>query len=183
MKKSSRVSKADWLQQALDVLESEGIDGVRVERLARDVGVAKSGFYWHFRDRADLLKQMLRYWSDEFTESVLVSLKTRSGSPVDQLYSTMEMIEEQHLARYDLAIRAWAEHDAMANRTVRSVYRRRIEFVSELFRELGFRGQQLEMRVQMFVCYHSWQQTIFTDKTIANRRALRKLRCQLLAQK
>ena len=52
-----------------------GIVRVRVERLARDLGVAKSGFYWHFRDRADLLKQMLRYWSDEFTEAVVRAIE------------------------------------------------------------------------------------------------------------
>ena len=49
-----RVSKAQWLERALEVLETEGLQGVRVERLARDLGIAKAGFYWHFRDRSDL---------------------------------------------------------------------------------------------------------------------------------
>ena len=123
---------------------------------------------------------MLRYWSDEFTDAVVLSPRTRTGSPVGQLYSTIEMIEEQHLAKYDLAIRAWAEHDATARRAVRNVYRRRIEFVSQLFHELGFRGQELELRVQLFVCYHSWQQTIFLKATPVKRRSLRRLRCQRL---
>ena len=168
---------------ALDVLESEGIDGVRVERLARELGVAKSGFYWHFTDRNDLLQEMLRYWRDEFTESVLASPQTHRGSASDRLYRAVEMIEEQNLARYDLAVRAWAEHDPLARRAVQSVYRRRIEFVMELFRGLGFRGQELEMRVQLFVCYQSWQQTIFSSTPKAKQRALRKLRCKMLVKK
>jgi hypothetical protein len=31
------VNKADWLEKALDVLESDGIDEVKVERLAKEV--------------------------------------------------------------------------------------------------------------------------------------------------
>ncbi|MHC4350247.1 MAG: TetR/AcrR family transcriptional regulator, partial [Planctomycetota bacterium] len=54
--KAMRKSKAHWFQAALAALAREGIQGVRVERLARDLGVAKSGFYWHFRDRDDLLR-------------------------------------------------------------------------------------------------------------------------------
>ena len=37
-----RVSKARWLERALEVLETEGLQGVRVERLARDLGIAKA---------------------------------------------------------------------------------------------------------------------------------------------
>jgi AcrR family transcriptional regulator len=181
--KSSRVSKADWLARALDVLEEVGIDGVRIERLARDLGVAKSGFYWHFRDRPDLLQQMLKYWSDEFTESVLISPKTRQGSASDRLFNAMEMIEEQDLSKFDLAFRAWAEHDPFARRAIRRVYQRRLSFVTELFQHLGFRGQELEMRARLFVVYHSWQQTYSPKDTKAKRAAMRKLRHALLVKK
>lgn len=183
MKKSARVSKADWLARALDVLEEVGIDGVRIERLARDLGVAKSGFYYHFRDRPDLLKQMIKYWSDEFTESVLHSPKVLEGATGERLYSLMEIIEEQQLAKYDLAVRSWAEHDPIARRAVRRVYRRRLGFVTELMKELGFRGQELEMRARLFVAYHSWQQTFFRNDTKAKRRDLRKLRHAMLVKR
>lgn len=183
MTELSRVSKADWLVRALEVLEEVGIDGVRIERLARDIGVAKSGFYWHFRDRPDLLKQMLKYWSDEYTESVLSSPKAHEGSASDRLYNAMEMIEEQELARYDLAVRAWAEHDPLARRAVRRVYQRRDGFVTELFQNLGFRGQELEMRVRLFIGYQSWQQTFFHNDTKAQHRAMRKLRHAMFVKK
>ena len=62
-----RVTKAEWQELALKVLASEGVQGVRVERLARDLGIAKAGFYWHFRDRRDLLQSILAYWANEFT--------------------------------------------------------------------------------------------------------------------
>ena len=54
-----RVSKGEWLDMALDILTHEGIEGVRIERLADRLGISKSGFYWHFRDRDDLYRQLL----------------------------------------------------------------------------------------------------------------------------
>ena len=57
-----RRKKVDWLRAALAVFESEGIEGVRVERLARDLNVAKSGFYWHFKDRDQLYDELLGLW-------------------------------------------------------------------------------------------------------------------------
>jgi AcrR family transcriptional regulator len=74
-KNQIRKKKADWLEAALDVFEKEGIEGVRVERLARGLNVAKSGFYWHFKDRDDLHEQMLRYWEDEFTGVVTLNVE------------------------------------------------------------------------------------------------------------
>ena len=49
-----RVTKAEWLATALCELERGGIEAVKVERLSVILSVAKSGFYWHFRDRTDL---------------------------------------------------------------------------------------------------------------------------------
>ena len=40
-------------------LARHGIESVRVEVLARDLGVSKGSFYWHFRDRSELLEKLL----------------------------------------------------------------------------------------------------------------------------
>ena len=42
-KKQKRVSKNDWLVAAIDMLENDGIDKVNIERLARKLGISKSG--------------------------------------------------------------------------------------------------------------------------------------------
>ena len=44
-----------WIAAALECIAEGGIDAVRVEVLARDLGVTKGGFYWHFADREALL--------------------------------------------------------------------------------------------------------------------------------
>ena len=178
-----RVSKAEWLARALEVLADEGIQGIRVERLARDLGIAKAGFYWHFRDRRDLLRNMLDYWKDEFTTVVTGNIDLQAGDAKRRLDKTTTMIVEHDLAKYDLAIRAWATHDPEAAKAVKAVYRMRHDFIRQIFADLGFRGQQLEMRTQLCVCYHTWEHMILFDLPKDELHKLLRLQNKLLATK
>lgn len=175
-----RVSKAQWLERALEVLEAEGLQGVRVERLARDLGIAKAGFYWHFRDRPDLLQGMLDYWAQEYTAVLTDNPRLLEGDPEERLYKTTVLILDHDLAKYDLAIRSWAMHDRTAAKAVRRVNRMRLEFLRSMFHDLGFRGRQLEMRTRLFMLYHSWEQSTFQDLTKKERLALLRLQHKLL---
>ena len=53
-------SKGDvWIEAGFAEIARTGVDGVRVEVLAKNLGVTKGGFYRRFRDRAALLDGML----------------------------------------------------------------------------------------------------------------------------
>ncbi len=69
--KRARVSKRDWLLVALEALATSGVESVKVERLAKQLDVAKSGFYWHFKNRHAFLKELLRYWEEEYSGVVI----------------------------------------------------------------------------------------------------------------
>ena len=51
-----------WIDAATEVLVDRGIDHVRVDVLATQLGVTRGSFYWHFRDREDLLRRVLEAW-------------------------------------------------------------------------------------------------------------------------
>ena len=69
-KKIKRVSKNQWLAKALETLAASGVDAVKIERLAKALGISRSGFYWHFKNRQDLLEHLLAYWVNEYTGTV-----------------------------------------------------------------------------------------------------------------
>jgi len=176
----AKLSRERWLAAALDVFRDEGIEGVRVERLARELDVTKGSFYWHFKDRRELLKSMLKYWDEEFTDVVTSDPDFQSGNPRKRLESVAMMIEDRNLARFDLAIRAWAHHDAEAATAVRKVDRKRIKFVRSLFAEMGFQGKELDARTRIFVVFHSLQQTITGKTSRVERLRLLKIEHKLL---
>lgn len=102
--------------------------------------------------------------------------------PRDRLIRIAETILQFDLTRYDLAIRQWAVHDAQAARGVRRVDRIRLKFVGQAFRELGFTGDDLEMRTMLFVCYHTWEAPMFRQLSRKRRRELIDGRVELLTR-
>ena len=60
--KATRLDTAAWIAAAFDALAEGGIDAVRVEPLAKALGITKGSFYWHFADRRALLDAMLAAW-------------------------------------------------------------------------------------------------------------------------
>ena len=68
-----RQSKKSWLDAALKALASGGIDRVRVESLAKNLGVTKGSFYWHFKDREQFLDELLNFWAEQSTQTVIAN--------------------------------------------------------------------------------------------------------------
>lgn len=157
------MSKAEWLEVGLQALSEAGVSALTVEGLAKSLGIAKAGFYWHFKNRDDLLRQTLDYWTHELTGVVTSNLEILELEPKSRLIRTAEMIFDYELGRYDMAIRLWALQDAGADRAVRKVNRLRLNFVRNAFSELGFKDEDLEMRTMLYVCYHSWEWVTYRE--------------------
>jgi AcrR family transcriptional regulator len=174
--KQPRRKKVDWLRAALSVLEAEGVQGVRVERLARDLNVAKSGFYWHFRDRQQLYDDLVDYWEREFTQAVTQNAELALLPPEERLRRTSQLIFEHDLNRFDLAFRAWGQADPEVLARFNRIEEERLAWLRQIFREFGFKGAELEMRVRIFVGYHSWERSTLPPPSKAQAKRLIKRR-------
>ena len=69
-----QLQRIDWLLKALDIFVAEGIDAVRITRLAEDLGVTRGSFYWHFENREDLIAALVSYWKDKNTSAITESV-------------------------------------------------------------------------------------------------------------
>src|SRR3954453_21070949 len=58
------VRSESWIEAGFGEIARTGVEGVRVEVLAKNLGGTKGGFYRRFRDRAALLEAMLANWRD-----------------------------------------------------------------------------------------------------------------------
>jgi len=181
--KIKRISKDQWLTKALETLESSGVEAVKIERLAKALSISRSGFYWHFKNRQDLLEHLLGFWVREYTGVVTYNPDVIKLDPKKRLYTTMEMIRDKHLTKYDLAMTSWAKLDSHVHKVVMKVVKMRLDYLQAIFAELGFEGDELEMRTRLFVCYHSWEDTMFPDLSNQKHSKLLKLRYKYLIQK
>ena len=180
--KKTTLDREAWLRRSLEVLRDEGIQGVRVERLARDLAVTKGSFYWHFQDRDDLRRSMLDYWSDQYNDVIIENRAFLRAEPAEGLLAAITRMREEELDKYELAMRAWADHDSEADKTVRAVYEKRTAFVRGFFTRLGFRGLDAEIRTRVMLCYLSWEPNMYPDESEARRLKLLKLQHELLTR-
>lgn len=129
-----------------------------VDDLVAALGVTKGSFYWHFAGRAEFVREVLEYWSREFTFDVGRRIQTDDDpDPVCRLRLLMQFLCEEEHARYDIAIRAWATQEEVVARILKKVDRFRMSTVRDLFRQMGFSNDELETRTRLFVVYHGFE--------------------------
>jgi AcrR family transcriptional regulator len=144
-----------WIEAATQVLVDQGIDHVRVDVLARELGVTRGSFYWHFRDREDLLRSVLQAWRQRATEQLTERLESAHSDPHQQLRDVISLPfrgrAAAKAARIELAIRAWARRDAMARAFVDEADASRIGYIAQVFSSLGF--PIVDARSRAFLLY------------------------------
>jgi AcrR family transcriptional regulator len=158
---TGRVSKRQWLAAALDVLASEGVGRVRVADLARRLCISKSGFYWHFRNRDELLEEMKSYWVDEYNQQIISEVLDQDDPLRKRLMNLVSLIRKKQSGKYDLAFASWAKRDPLVHELLDQVRDMRIEFVKRLLSNEFRPGDELEARARLFVVYFSWSEVMF----------------------
>ena len=174
------VSKAQWLEAAMERLCDHSVADITVEGLAKELGIAKSGFYWHFKSREELLNALLDYWVHEVTEVITENVEVEALEPKSRLIMCAKMIHDLDLTRYEIGIRQFALRNEKASRIVKNANRLRMNFIRKAFSELGFAGDDLEMRTMLFACYHTWEASMFPGVSQKRRKALIGKRVDLL---
>lgn len=179
--RTNRLSRDSWLQRALEVVREEGVQNVRVERLARGLGVTKGSFYWHFRDFDELRDSILDYWDARYTDVVVENRRLIDDpDPAAALWSLVVQVCKEGLDKYELAMRSWAEHDARAEERVASVYEKRTKFIRGFFMRLGFGDLDAEVRTRSMLCYLCWAPSMYRGDSHGRRLKLLKMHHQLL---
>jgi AcrR family transcriptional regulator len=145
-----RTPRSAWIDAGLEALSAGGPDAVRVERLARALGVTKGGFYWHFDDRGDLLDAMLDAWEHTVIDDVIDQVEGSRGDARDKLRRLFALAgSRRDLVDVELAIRDWARRDDAAARRLRRVDNRRIAYLRSQFREICPDADEVEVRCML----------------------------------
>ena len=144
-----RLGPDDWMRAARRALLQGGPAAVRVETLASKLKVTKGSFYWHFRDRAELLDAILREWEDETEQFARVDSQADVRAAVESLIAEIGrriVASERGDAPSDAAIFAWS---AVSPGVARRVARVEEERLALLERLVGSR-QRAELA---YLCY------------------------------
>lgn len=124
-----------WIEEGLAALAAGGPEAVRIEVLAKRLGVTKGGFYGHFSDRNALFEAMLDTWESEAVDEVLATVDREGGDPKDRAQRAGALtFSDERLLPLDLAIRDWSRRDQRAAERLRRVDNQRMELLRETMR-------------------------------------------------
>jgi AcrR family transcriptional regulator len=183
---TARLSPEHWIEAATEVLVDQGIDHVRVDVLAGQLGVTRGSFYWHFRDREDLLRRVLSAWRERATEQLTHRLERAHTDPREQLHDVISLPfrgrAAAQAARIELAIRAWARRDEMARAAVDEADAARIAYHVHLFASFGFELAEARSRAFLLYGYEVAESLLHRQGSAEQKRVRAQLMEQLVLQ-
>jgi AcrR family transcriptional regulator len=156
-----------WIEAGLNELRSGGIERVRVEVLAKNLGLTKGGFYRRFKDRRALLDSILQSWTHGRIEALAKHTQLGGKSARNRLKSLIRLYSERvnpEGMAIELAIRQWARTDAAALAAVMSVDAARVKAGARLYRKLGLATDEAQARAVMLYSYIFGRSLIFLDQ-------------------
>jgi AcrR family transcriptional regulator len=157
----TRTPRSSWIDEGLRALAAGGPDAVRIEPLARALGVTKGGFYWHFPDRRALLDEMLDTWERVGVDEVIDRIEGQGGDAKAKLRRLSAIASSSdEVLRIDLAVRDWARRDKAVARRLRRVDNRRMDYMRSLFG--AFCPDEDEVEARCMLAFSLWIGNHFT---------------------
>ena len=126
-----------------------GPGAVRVEALAKTLGVTKGGFYGYFTDRRALLDEMLDAWEQGMLDDVIERVERQEGdarAKLRKLFALARSPGARELFKAELALRDWSRHDRAVAGRLRRVDNRRMDYMRSLFGAFCTDEEEVEVR-------------------------------------
>src|ERR1700733_844997 len=156
-----------WIEAGFRQLARAGVEGVRVEVLAKHLGVTKGGFYRRCEDRAALLEGMLQRWSAGRIAAIEQQTSLDGETARDRLRTLIRLYSERMNTEgmaVELAIRQWARSDQAAATAVARVDAARLKNVGQLYRATGAPPEQADAQAFLFYCFIFGQSLLFLER-------------------
>jgi AcrR family transcriptional regulator len=156
-----------WIEAGFEEIARTGVEGVRVEVLAKNLGVTKGGFYRRFRDRAALLESMLQSWSEGRIAAIEKHTSLDGATARERLKALIALYSERMNTEgmsIELAIRQWARSDEAAASAVSGVDAARLKNVGHLYRATGLAPDDADAQAFLFYCFIFGQSLLFLER-------------------
>ncbi|NRB21098.1 MAG: TetR/AcrR family transcriptional regulator [Rhodobacteraceae bacterium] len=135
-----RVTRDDWLNVAMDVLISDGVEQVKVLALAERMAVSRSSFYWYFKSRQDLLDALLKTWEQTNTAGLVGQATMAAETITAAVLNVWRCTANPDLfnTSLDFAVRDWARRSGPVRHLLDQSDTRRVEALTQMFQRYEF---------------------------------------------
>ncbi|WP_299737444.1 TetR/AcrR family transcriptional regulator [uncultured Roseobacter sp.] len=150
---TDRLGPDAWIDAAYAQFQEGGVSAVRIDPLAKHLNITRGSFYWHFKDRAALLRAVLTRWREEETERVIAANEAAGGDAGTRLLRLLHTCSSDD-GRLEIGMRDWATQDKGAQNEIRLIDKSRIEYMTSLAEDAGVPSDVARPRCR--VAYLAW---------------------------
>jgi AcrR family transcriptional regulator len=142
----TRTPRSAWIDAGLGMLAARGPEAVRIEPLAKALGVTRGGFYGQFESRAAFLDAMLDAWERTASDDVRDQVEQRGGDARTKIRRAGALTFSSRLLPTELAVRDWSRREPAIAARLRRVDNRRMDYLRSLFRTFCADEDDVEAR-------------------------------------
>ncbi len=166
-----KISAELWVETARQALVEEGIVGVKIEHLAKRLGVSRGGFYANFSDREEILDRLLEAWREKCRFLPDEPLGANPGLAVRWIELVVRRVIERsgYDQQFDMSVREWARSDQRVSLAVQMADRERVAGLCTFFRILGYDDEESEIRARVFDVHQIGYLTIGAETSVEDR--------------
>ncbi|NPD13943.1 TetR/AcrR family transcriptional regulator [Xinfangfangia sp. D13-10-4-6] len=145
-----RGSPEIWLNAACQALTEGGIDQVRILPLATRLGLARTSFYWHFKDRQSLLDALADRWESRTTQPLVSACAAYAASEAEAHLNVISVFLDGQVFddAMEFAVRGWALQDAGITARIHQADRLRLAALSEMLIRWGHAPGEADVRAR-----------------------------------
>lgn len=163
---ADQLSAQDWVDQGIRGLIKDGFVALKAEPLAKQLGVSRGSFYWHFKDIGAFHAAILAQWREVAAEQIIADVEQASKHH-DPLPVLLRRVFRGKPA-LEIAVRAWAMRDPTVRAALHALDRRRLNYVASLFERSGLAPDPARDRAQIF--YWAFLGFALSDKPLSRQR-------------
>lgn len=144
-----RGSREGWLETGYRALIEGGVDAVKIQPLARQLGLSRTSFYWFFEDREALLTALIDGWAERTTTLMIEATREYAESLAEAMLNVLAcFLSGSFDSRLEFAVRSWGLQDTGVARRVSMADERRLAALQEMLQRWDRPEQEADTRAR-----------------------------------
>lgn len=134
-----RGSRELWLEAAYELLLEGGIENVRILSLAKRLKIARTSFYWFFKDRDDLLNALLSMWQNKNTTALIKQVEAYADTLAEATLNIFDCWLDPLVfdSCFEHAVRSWGIQAAIVSQALEQADTQRLEALKAMYMRHG----------------------------------------------
>lgn len=139
-----------WLNAAYEALIETGVDGVKIQPLAKRLNLSRTSFYWFFKDRKELLGALLDLWREKNTGNLIKQAEAYAETVSEAMLNIIDcwLMSDLFDARLEFAVRSWAVQSSDVMAEIEKADQQRLDALAKLFTRFGQDTRMADVRAR-----------------------------------